>query len=197
MGIAENQYFASLYILTETLKVNLILSVFQVERRVNHFALHALRHQEEGMINGSHHHYPVAGIGEALQCEGLTADNAGYKSQHLASDVPTVATTEPATNGSIPFLTRRRIAQHFMFKTLPQGFHHKRGRAEIHIRHPHGEEVIASPYTLHTVPFHGVGTTALYYFIKIVSHMLAFYNSTHQFVLFLYDPLPPPYFCKQ
>lgn len=71
-----------------------------------------------------------------------------------------------------------------MFKTLPQGFHHKRGRAEIHIRHPHGEEVIASPYTLHTVPFHGVGTTALYYFIKIVSHMLAFYNSTHQFVLF-------------
>lgn len=119
MGIAENQYFASLYILTETLKVNLILSVFQVERRVNHFALHALRHQEEGMINGSHHHYPVAGIGEALQCEGLTADNAGYKSQHLASDVPTMATTEPATNGSIPFLTRRRIAQHFMFKTLP------------------------------------------------------------------------------
>ena len=98
------------------------------------------------MINGSHHHYPVAGIGEALQCEGLTADNAGYKSQHLASDVPTVATTEPATNGSIPFLTRRRIAQHFMFKTLPQGFHHKRGvRKSISATHMGGG---------HRVPIH-------------------------------------------
>ncbi len=150
------------------------MSVFQVKRRIDHFTPHALRHQEEGMIDGRHHHHPVTGIGETLQCEGLTADNAGYKRQHLASDVPTVATTEPAANGSVPLLARRRIAQHLMLKALPQGFHHKRRRAEIHIRHPHGEEVIAPPYILHAIPFHGVGTTALYYFIKIVSHMLVF-----------------------
>ena len=147
------------------------MSVAQIKRRIDGLTPQTLCHQKEGVIDRSHHHHPVAGLGEALQRERLPADNTGDKSQHLTGDLPPVTAAEPATNGSVPLLAGERIAQHFVLQPFPQGIHHKRRGAEVHIRHPHGKEVVTPPHILHAVPLHGVGVTAVNHFIKIIFHI--------------------------
>ena len=170
VGIAEDKYFTTLYILAETIEIDMILPVAKFQRRIDGFTPQTLRHQEERMVDRRHHHHPVARVSEALQGKSLTTDNAGHKSQHPTVHFPLMAVVQPRTDRGIPLFASKGISQYFMFQTFAQCVHHKRRSTEVHVGHPHGEQVISSPYILYAVPLHRVGAATFYDFIKIVFH---------------------------
>ena len=170
MGITKDKQPASPDILRETLKINMIMPVVQIERRIDHFASQTFGYQEKRMVHRRHYHDLVARFGKALQRKCLPAYNSGNKRQHITRNIPLVALVQPTANRGIPLLTGKSISQNLVVETTAQRIHHKRRRTEIHIGHPHGKQIFTSPHILHAVPFYGVRTAAFNHFIKIILH---------------------------
>ena len=170
MRIAQNQQFTSLHIFAETVEVYMILAIFQYQRTEHDFALILLCYQKERMINRRHDHYFISFLRETMDGKSQSTHNAGSKCQHIFANRPPVAFFQPVNDRLRPFLAGKSISEHFVFQTFLQSIYHKRSRTEIHIGHPHRNQVIASPTTFHGIPFYGIRTFTVYYFIKIIVH---------------------------
>ena len=170
MGITQDKQFTSLHIFAKTVEINMILPVFQYQRTVNHFTFVLLCHKKERMVDRRHDHHLVSFLRETMDGKCQSTDNAGSKRQHFFTNLPSMPFFEPVNNGFGPFFAGKCIAQHFVFQTFLQGVDYKRGCAEIHISHPHRNQVITPPTTLYGIPFYGVRTVTVYYFIKIIVH---------------------------
>ena len=170
MRIAQDKQLASLHIFAETVEINMILSVFQYQRTVHHFTFVLLRHEKERMVYRRHDHHLIPFLRETMDSKCQSADNAGSKRQHILANLPAMPFFQPVDNGFGPFFAGKCIAQHFVFQTFLQGVDYKRSCAEIHISHPHRNQVITPPTAFYGIPFYGVRTVTVYYFIKIIVH---------------------------
>ena len=148
----------------------MILSIFQYQWAVYYFTLILLCYQKERMINRRHDHYFITFLRKTLNNESQSADNTGSESQHLFTDRPAMTLFHPVNNRLRPFFASKSISEHFMFQPFSQSLYYKRSRTEIHISYPHWNQVIASPTAFHSIPFYGICTVTVYYFIKIIVH---------------------------
>ena len=172
MRIAEDECTAALHVAAQAVEVDVVVPVAQVERRTHHFTLQPFGNEEKGMIDGRHHQYLVARLRKAEQGKGLSTHDTRHKRQPVGPHFPLMALLQPATDGGVPSFASRCIAQHLVLQPAAQGIHHKRWRTEVHVGHPHGRQVVVSPYILHAVPLHRIGTTTVNYFVEIINHIL-------------------------
>ena len=122
------------------------------------------------MINRGHYHYLISFLRKAVDHKSQAANNTGSESQHLFTNRPTMALLHPVNNRLRPFFASKCISEYFMLQAFFQSLYDKRSCAEIHISYPHWNQVIASPTILYCIPFYGICTMTVYYFIKIIVH---------------------------
>ena len=67
-----------------------------------------------------------------------------------------------------------RISQNGMFTTFSDSFQYKRRSCKVHISHPQRNQIGSSPYFLHAVKLHRMGSPAVDHFIKIISYHISF-----------------------
>ena len=146
VGIAEDEH-AALVIghLLEVVEVHLIRAVVLAQRVVNHLAAVALGYEAEGMIHRRLDDDLLVGAGEDIDDQADTFDDAGDERQPLALDAPLMVHVNPVDDARPQLLRHHGVAEERMLHALLQGVGDEGRRLKIHIGHPQGQQVVATP----------------------------------------------------
>ena len=176
MRIAEDEHLASLHLLAEMLHIHPIGTIHHLQR-IGHQRTSASGIQpREWAIYRRLNQHLVTRICKCFQGHTQSRDNTWHKVYHFLFHFEAITTLIPLDNGLIITVRLGSIAQHWMFQTLANGFGYKRCSSKIHIGHPKWNQVIASPNFLHIIKLYGRCTVSIYYFIKIIFHVLHVYS---------------------
>jgi hypothetical protein len=128
------------------------------------------RNDTEGMIYGFLNKNLIAFVCEALYAKINATDHTGYIGKFLTFQVHAKLFLVPATDIVPIGIVTTGIAQNALLEALLHGFNHKGRSAEVHISHPHGDDILATTTPIYLVVLHTVSTKARYYFREIVGH---------------------------
>ena len=81
-------------------------------------------------------------------------------------NLPAVAAFKPVHDRLIIGIRNPRIPENAVFGPFPNGFRHRRSRTEIHVCHPHGQNILPG----HGIPLVGIRAAARNNSVKIVLH---------------------------
>ena len=121
---------------------------------------------EETVVNGRLKDYLVARFGQGLQDDRKGGNDARSREDPLVFDAESVPFAEPPFYGFEIGVGDLRIAENAVAEPSFQGVEYGRGRAEIHVGHPHRQH----PFVCGQIPFDGVGTPSRNNLVEIVFH---------------------------
>ena len=84
----------------------------------------------------------VVRLCQNIQCMYDPDNNARYRNDLRRIDLPVISSLEPAGHGFIVFFVRIIISEESFLRHFHKRIRHFRHAAEIHIRNPHGDQVI-------------------------------------------------------
>ena len=196
VGVAENHQPTALDVAPECLEVHREGGLCAAQRRLYHLALAGFGHKAEGMVDGFLYEDAVALLGERLHGEEDAAHHAGHVAQHLACDVHAVLRLVPAADALVVGRILAGVAQDALLQAFPDGFHDEGRRAEVHIGHPHRDEVVAAALVFHAVCLDCISSLARNNLVEVVFHVLGVFPRkvtnylSHRIVLPLFSACP-------
>ena len=147
-------------------EVHAVGAAFVDERIGERLTAGTLQYGEETVVNGRLKDYLVARFGQGLQDDRKGGNDARGREDPLVFDAESVSFAEPPFHGFEIGVGYLRIAENAVAEPSFQGVEYGRGRAEIHVGHPHRQH----PFVCGQIPFDGVGTPSRNNLIEIVFH---------------------------
>lgn len=123
----------------------------------------------EGMVDGREKHDALARLAEGLKADREPRDDAVGGRDPLRLHLPVVPALHPSGNRGGVGRVVAVVAVHAMRGQFVQRLVHRRGRAEIHVRNPHGQPVIRrdAKALLDRVPFAAMGPAPVNHLVEI------------------------------
>ena len=121
---------------------------------------------EEVVVDGSLHQHLVARAGQRPEDGREGGNHTGHGAYPFARGSPSVPPCEPARNCRIVALRDLRIAEDAVFDPAAKRLDDGRGRPEIHVCHPHRQDVVGG----FLVPLQRVRAPPRDRFVEIVVH---------------------------
>lgn len=147
-------------------EVHAVGAAFVDERIGERLTAGTLQYGEETVVNGRLKDYLVARFGQGLQDDRKGGNDARSREDPLVFDAESVPFAEPPFYGFEIGVGDLRIAENAVAEPSFQGVEYGRGRAEIHVGHPHRQH----PFVCGQIPFDGVGTPSRNNLVEIVFH---------------------------
>jgi len=135
------------------------------QRVLKHLAAVVAHGREEAVVHRRLQNHPVARLAEGLDHHRHRRHHARSIENPVALQAPAVAPRKPIHHGIVVSLGHLHVAEDTVLHPAAQRVDDGRGRAEVHVGHPHGQHVAARG----RVPLVGVGAAAAYKFVKIVT----------------------------
>ena len=170
VGIAQNKPSALLGPLFKIIKVYFKAAFHHPQRTAFQLPLPISGQRKKWRIYRCGDQNPVARLAHSLQHKRYASHNARYKMQLFPLGINTIVIFQPVDYCVPITLMCNRIAEHLMPASSLQCFHHKIGTSEIHIRHPHRQQIIPPEKGFHPVMFHTMGALPLNNLVEIILH---------------------------
>ncbi len=166
--VAKNHHLAAFDVATKRLEVHCERGFRATKRALYHHSLACLGHKAEGMIDGLLNEDAVALLCEGLHGEEDTRHHPGNVANHLARDVHSMLFLVPTTNAFVVRRVLTSVAQDALFQAFTYGIEDERRCSEVHISHPHRQQVIGAALVLHTVNLYRISSLARNYLVEVV-----------------------------
>ena len=168
--VAENHHLAALDIATKCLEVHRERGFRATKRALHDHALTCFRHKAERMIDGFLYEDAVALLREGLHSKEDARHDARDVANHLTRDVHTVLLLVPSDDAFVVRRVLTSVAKDALLEALPYCVKDERRRSEVHIGHPHRDEVIGSTLSFHAVNLNRVCPFARDNLVEVVFH---------------------------
>ena len=119
-------------------------------------------------IYRSHNHHLIAGLSKSPDRNRQWSNNPGAGRQPFFLYLPTIPLFHPITKSILTIIRTERITENPLFTTFTCCLLHLRGNPEIHIGHPHRQQIRTPENILQTVVFHTIGVPTVNHLIKII-----------------------------
>ena len=112
----------------------------------------------------------VAFFGECLHSNGNATHHTGDVANHLARHIHTILLLVPSDDAFVIRRILASVAKDALLQAFANGVYHERRCAEVHIRYPHRDEVVAAALFFYSVNLNRISSLSRDYLIEIVNH---------------------------
>jgi len=106
---------------------------------------------EERPVDGRLHQGAASRLAKGMAGHVQAGHYAGDEDQILRLDAPAIQARQPLDEDRAQFARLARVAEYAMLDALPQSLNHRLRRAEVHVRHPHRQDVVVKAVPLDAV----------------------------------------------
>ena len=164
--------------LCQVLKVHLVRAVLVLLQRVkHHLASVALGRKAEGMVDGRLNDDLVAWFGEHVHRHAYAFHDAGYERQPFLVYRPLVLPFQPCCHRGPVGLWHHGVSEHRVLHAFAQSVDDEWRCLEVHVCHPHGQQVVTSKHLFEHAIFHGAGAPSINRLVKIVLHICLIFGA--------------------
>ncbi len=171
VGVGQNQHLA--FVVQDAfqiVEIHFVSSARRPFQRIeNHLAAVGLRHQTERMIDGRLNYDLVARPSESVDNHADSLYDSRDVAYVVALDVPAVMPSQPVGYAPPISVVFRRISEYGVVQTPLHGVYNEIGGLEIHIGHPHRQQIVATVVVFQSVVLHAMRAAPFSRFVEIVS----------------------------